>query len=217
MGGKRLWRNRNHLNQAHLTKQQWRDRWDAARMFVTADGETGKAGGNETIRVDQTGQLRIKVPAVLAGELGSHVVISAPVRFAHRGVQWADRVAARRAVRYDISYDPGRGRWYLDASWTTSPEPGHSASRRGGRDRQTWTRLGDQASAAGPRSGQRTAAGTPPARPDHQPKTTRGCGSSGSPQSHQGRGSTGQHPPAAANTVRAATEQNSLLLPNQEL
>ena len=32
-------------------------------------------------------------------------------------------MAARRAVRYDISYDPARGRWYLDASWKTSPEP----------------------------------------------------------------------------------------------
>jgi hypothetical protein len=35
---------------------------------------------------------------------------------------------------------------------------------------------------AGPRNGQRTAAGTPPARPDHQPSTTHGRrGSSGSP------------------------------------
>jgi IS605 OrfB family transposase len=35
---------------------------------------------------------------------------------------------------------------------------------------------------AGPRTRQRTAAGTPPGRPDHQPSTTpRRCGSSGSP------------------------------------
>ncbi len=34
------------------------------------------------------------------------------------------RVAARQAVRYDISYDPGRGRWYLDASWSTSTRTG---------------------------------------------------------------------------------------------
>ena len=26
-------------------------------------------------------------------------------------------------MRYDISYDPDRGRWYLDASWKTAPEP----------------------------------------------------------------------------------------------
>ena len=55
VGGKRLWRNRNHLEAADMTEQQWRSRWDAARMFLTADGESGKAGGNETIRVDEVG------------------------------------------------------------------------------------------------------------------------------------------------------------------
>jgi len=123
VGGKRLWRNRNHLDAADMAEQQWRDRWDAARMFLTADGESGKAGGNETTRVDESGRLRIKVPAALADDLGSHVEIAAPVRFIHRGGEWADRVAGRAAVRYDISYDPARGRWYLDASWKTSPEP----------------------------------------------------------------------------------------------
>jgi IS605 OrfB family transposase len=122
-GGKRLWRNRNHLDCAGMTEHQWRDRWDAARMFLTADGESGKAGGNETIRVDEQGQLRIKVPAALVDEFGTHLVIAAPVQFTHRGGEWADRVAGRAAVRYDISYDPGRGRWYLDGSWKTSPEP----------------------------------------------------------------------------------------------
>lgn len=123
VGGKRLWRNRNHLDAADITEQQWRGRWAAARMFLTADGESGKAGGNETIRVDAAGHLRIKVPAALAGELGKHLVITMPVRFSHRSHQWSARVAARQAVRYDVGYDPNRGRWYLDASWTTSPEP----------------------------------------------------------------------------------------------
>jgi len=121
VGGKRLWRTRNHLDGAQMTEQQWRDRWDAQRMFVTADGETGKAGGNETIRIDEAGQLRIKTPAALAAQLGTHLTIAAPVRFHHGGDGWAARVAARRAVRYDISYDPDRERWYVDASWTTSP------------------------------------------------------------------------------------------------
>jgi hypothetical protein len=41
-------------------------------------------------------------------------------------------VAARQAVRYDISYEPNRGRWYLDASWKTTPEaaPGLEELRR---------------------------------------------------------------------------------------
>ena len=123
VGGKRLWRNRNHLDATDMTEQQWRERWDALRMFFTADGESGKAGGNETIRVDEAGRLRIKVPAALADELGTHLVIAAPVQFSHRADEWWARVAARQAVRYDITYDPDRGRWYLDASWKTSPAP----------------------------------------------------------------------------------------------
>ena len=119
VGGRRRWRNRNHLDAAAMTEQQWRHHWDAVRMFLTADGESGKAGGNETIRVDEHGRLRIKTPVALVEELGSHVVIEAPIRFSHRGQEWAGRVAARRAVRYDITYDPTRGRWYLDASWRT--------------------------------------------------------------------------------------------------
>ena len=122
-GGKRLWRNRSHLNAADMTEQQWRDRWEAARLFLTADGESGKSGGNETIRVDAAGQLRIKTPGALVDQFGSHLVIAEPIWFGHRGQEWADRVGARQAVRYDISYDPDRDRWYLDASWKTTPEP----------------------------------------------------------------------------------------------
>jgi len=123
VGGKRLWRNRNHLDATAMTEPQWRNEWDAARMFLTADGESGKAGGNETIRVDEAGRLRIKTPAALVEQFGSHVVIDAPVRFTHRGDEWADRVATRRAVRYDITFDPTRDRWYLHASWKTRPDP----------------------------------------------------------------------------------------------
>jgi len=123
VGGKRLWRARNHLNAAGLNEQQWRIKWDGARMFLTADGESGKAGGNETIGVDGAGRLRIKVPAALVDQFGPHRVLGAPARFAHRSDEWAERVAARAAVRYDISYDPARRRWYVDASWKTSPGP----------------------------------------------------------------------------------------------
>jgi hypothetical protein len=134
VGGKRLWHNRHHLNKAQLSVDQWRARWDAARMFLTADGETGKAGGNETIRVDEAGRLRIKVPTALTAEFGSHLQIAAPVRFAHRGQEWSERVAGRRAVRYDISYDAARDRWYLDASWAhdvIAEQPSLDALRTG--------------------------------------------------------------------------------------
>jgi hypothetical protein len=123
VGGKRLWRNRNHLAAAEMTEQQWRNRWNAARMFLTADGESGKAGGNETIRVDADGRLRIKVPAALIDQFGTHLAIASPVQFNHRTGEWNARVSTRQAVRYDISFDPDRGRWYLDASWKIAAEP----------------------------------------------------------------------------------------------
>jgi len=109
VGGKRLWRNRNNLEAADMTEQQWRSRWDAERMFLTADGESGKTGGNETIRVDAAGRLRIKIPAALTDTLGTHLNIAAPVAFHHRSGPWAQRVADRVAVRYDIAFDPQRG------------------------------------------------------------------------------------------------------------
>ncbi|MFD6354472.1 hypothetical protein [Nocardia tengchongensis] len=83
VGGKRLWRTRNHLAEAGLSKDQWRRAWDSARMFLTADGEIGKAGGNETLRVEPgTGLLRIKVPAALADRFGTHLTIRTPAGIA---------------------------------------------------------------------------------------------------------------------------------------
>ena len=108
VGGKRLWRNRLNLAAAGIDESQWRQRWDAARLFVTADGETGKNGGNETIRVDDQGRLRLKVPAALAAKYGTHLQVAAPVRFSHGGCDLAARIAANQAVRYDISFDAAR-------------------------------------------------------------------------------------------------------------
>ena len=123
VGGKRLWRNRHNLAAAGIDEAQWRARWYAARLFVTADGETGKNCGNETIRVDGQGRLRLKVPAALAAKYSGHLQVGAPVRFSHGGGDLAARIAANRAVRYDISVDAARGRWYLDASWAITADP----------------------------------------------------------------------------------------------
>ena len=124
LGGTRLWRARNNLAQAHLSVQQWTQQWSHRRMFLSADGESGKRFGNETIRVDHAGQLSVKVPGALVGKLGSHLSLSVPVEFHHRQQVWADRVAANRCVAYRISFDPDRGRWYLHASWAV-PQPEH--------------------------------------------------------------------------------------------
>jgi hypothetical protein len=64
-GGKRLANTRHHLAAAGLDAAAWRERWRAERMFLTADGETGKRFGNETIRVTDTGQVSVKLPAPL--------------------------------------------------------------------------------------------------------------------------------------------------------
>jgi IS605 OrfB family transposase len=127
-GGKALLRKRGNLAAAGLTQAQWREQWEAARLFLTADGEKDKAWGNETLRWHpDEGWLEIKLPAPLARlAIRPHgrYRLSCPVAFAYRGDEVAAQ-AASGAVRYDISYDPVRGRWYLDASWkvTSAPAP----------------------------------------------------------------------------------------------
>ncbi|MDT5303158.1 MAG: hypothetical protein QOG79_6400, partial [Mycobacterium sp.] len=64
--------------------------------------------------------------------------------------------------------------------------------------------------------GQWTVAGTPPARPDRHRRHDGRHGSSGPPAARDAHRFTGEHPSAAAKTVRAATEQNALLLTHQE-
>lgn len=123
VGGGRLWSVREHLVEANLTVKQWEARWFASRAFFTADGETGKKHGNETIRVTPSGAVTVKVPAALVAEFGSHITLNAPVTFSHRAAEWADRVTTHRAVRYDVTFDPERGRWYLDASWRYKDVP----------------------------------------------------------------------------------------------
>ncbi|MGW3726931.1 IS200/IS605 family accessory protein TnpB-related protein [Streptomyces sp. NPDC000851] len=123
-GGKRLLNTRHHLKAAQLTEAEWHARWAAGRRFLQADGESGKRFGNETIRVTPGGEVSIKLPvplAHLANAAHGRYVLAAKVSFAHRGEQWADRVAANRAIAYRIHEDTARGRWYLTASWTIPP------------------------------------------------------------------------------------------------
>jgi hypothetical protein len=123
-GGRRLLRNRQHLADAGSTEAAWRVRWDAERWFICADGEADKAWGNETIRVHPDARwLELKLPAPLAHlanrPYGRHR-LSCQVCFAHRGDEWAAQTVGG-AVRYDISFDSRKRRWYLHASWARSP------------------------------------------------------------------------------------------------
>jgi IS605 OrfB family transposase len=128
-GGRRLLRARHGLDAAGMTQDRWRAGWDAARMFLTADGEADKAWGNETIRWNpDRGWLEIRLPAPLArlaNRPHGRYRLSCPVAFAYRGDEVAAQ-AATGAVRYDITLDAGSGRWYLDASWRTPAAPAPS-------------------------------------------------------------------------------------------
>jgi IS605 OrfB family transposase len=125
-GGKRLANTRHHLQAAGLDEQAWRQRWQAERMFLSADGESGKRFGNETIRVTDAGQVSLKLPAPLAHLANAphgRYVLDAPVAFRHRGQEWLDRITENRAVAYRIHHDPARGRWYVTASWQRAAAP----------------------------------------------------------------------------------------------
>jgi hypothetical protein len=124
-GGRRLARARHNLPAAGMEEQGWHTRWEAARWFLTADGEAESRLGNGTIRWDPGDHtLEVRLPEPLThlanAEHGRYRI--GQVRFPYRG----DEVAAQTrtgAVRYDITYHPGKGRWYLDASWTIVPKP----------------------------------------------------------------------------------------------
>jgi len=112
-------------------------------MFLTADGEKDKTWGNETIRwnPDQN-WLEIRLPAPLArlaNRPHGRYRLSCPVQFPYRGGDVAAQ-AATGAIRYDICLDPGRGRWYLDASWKTpaSPPPGSGTGSPAWRPTRAW-------------------------------------------------------------------------------
>ncbi|MFE5889041.1 IS200/IS605 family accessory protein TnpB-related protein [Streptomyces sp. NPDC056462] len=125
-GGKRLARVRHHLDEAGLSRQTWRERWQAARMFLAADGESGKRWGNETIRVTDAGELSIRVPAALAHLANAphcRYVLEAIASFSHRATEWQDRITTNRAVAYRVHYDAVRDRWYVTASWKRRQAP----------------------------------------------------------------------------------------------
>jgi len=88
--------------------------------------EKDAAWGNQTIRWHPgAGWLEIKLPsplAHLANRPHGRYRLSASVEFAYRRDEVTAQ-AASGAVRYDISHDPVRGRWYIDASWKVAPAP----------------------------------------------------------------------------------------------
>src|SRR5439155_13950382 len=86
------------LEEAGRSLGEWRKRWEAARIFICADGESDKAWGNETIRWHPDERWpEIKLPpsfAYLANRPHGRWRLSCPVAFSHRG----DEVAAQAAT-----------------------------------------------------------------------------------------------------------------------
>ena len=128
-GGKALLRKRGNLAAAGLTEQQWRREWESARLFLTADGQRSAPWGNYTITWSPDERwLEVNLPAPLAhlaNRPRGRYRLSCPVSWSHRGDQVAAQ-AASGAIRYDLSYEPGKGRWYADASWRIPPAPARS-------------------------------------------------------------------------------------------
>ncbi len=133
VGGKKLARNRHYLHDCGLTQQQWQQKWQAARWFLAADGETGKRYGNETIRVlpQESGhkhcKVRVRLPNTLAhlsNTSGRSPVyeLEGTVTWHHRATEWYHRCLAGAAISYNFVFDPSKQAWYLSASWTL-PQP----------------------------------------------------------------------------------------------
>ena len=123
-GGRSAARSRHNLDSAGLAEDEWTLRWQASRMFLTADGDSAYPHGNGLIAVNPDSAVcEITLPAPLAhlsntpGPRPTYR-LSAAVRFRYRHDDWADQ-ACSGAVRYDLAFDCDRGRWYLDASWQT--------------------------------------------------------------------------------------------------
>jgi hypothetical protein len=125
-GGRALLRNRANLEAAGLTPVQWRTAWQMSRWQIAANGETGKTGGNETIRVDDGGHVLIDLPpslAHLANAPHHRYHTGGVVDFPYRGGERADCASACRAVGYRIRYSADKRRWHMSASWTQHLEP----------------------------------------------------------------------------------------------
>ncbi|MFF1731198.1 hypothetical protein [Streptomyces sp. NPDC058247] len=135
-GGRGLFGSRHHLYEQApgpkpLSREAWQDglndwrrEWGARRLFLTADGEAGAPFGNYTIAIDPAdGVMSVVLPEPLraryANAARGRYLLDARAVFTHQDAQWRDRVTSGASVRYDVSYIPERGRWYVDVSWST--------------------------------------------------------------------------------------------------
>ncbi len=124
-GGRALARAHHNLAEDGLSDAQWQERWGAERLFLTAGGDKDQRWGNVTIRWhpdEHWVEIALsKALAYLANRPHGRYRLSCPVAFSCR----SDEVAAQAttgAVRYDITFAPAKGCWYVDASWKCPPQ-----------------------------------------------------------------------------------------------
>jgi hypothetical protein len=90
-----------------MTKQEWLARWQAKRLYLSADGDAMYPLGNGTIMVhpeERWCEITLPAPlAHLANRPRRRYRLDCPVSFTHRADEWATQ-AVSGAVRYDISY-----------------------------------------------------------------------------------------------------------------
>lgn len=125
-GGKRLARIRHRLDDAGLTVDGWRRRWDAARYRISANGSPDEPFGNLTITLTPAGQVSVRLPKPLehlANAPRGRYVLSCRAVFAYRGQEWAQRISSGNSVSYTITRKAGRSGRYLAAAWAIPSLP----------------------------------------------------------------------------------------------
>lgn len=108
-GGKRLAHTRHHLDQAGLTETLWRQRWEAARWRIRANGSPDEPFGNLTITVTPAGQVSLRLPKPLehmANAPRGRYILSGVAVFSHRGQAWTDRITGGNSVSYTLTRKP---------------------------------------------------------------------------------------------------------------
>ena len=121
-GGQAAARARHNLEAAGLSEDEWAEQWRVSRLFLSADGDAVYPFGNGSMAVDpSTGAAQITLPSplkYLSNTPGSRPLfeLSSPVLFGYRQEEWVEQ-ATTGALKYDLWYDPGKRRWYMDASW----------------------------------------------------------------------------------------------------
>jgi IS605 OrfB family transposase len=127
-GGRRLAKTRHNLQAADMSEDQWRREWARERTWFTANGSTDEGWSNATITITTDGTVSLRLPAALehlANGPRGRFTLNAKATFAHRGEEWAARIAGNVNERQAVSYrmtPHQKGGWQITASWSLADE-----------------------------------------------------------------------------------------------